>query len=146
MDRHVTIGVGQNPARTRHSSATLTCNRIEHRMFLLELLVIVSIPAIYVAGFAFFAGASISHLWFFVILMLTVLYVLYVAVFTFLPVSPGGYYIDTAVSANGGTEYVTKSTDGRVESSLLRTYIAPIAVFSLVAFPLLALALRRFRR
>ena len=115
-------------------------------MFLLELLVLVSIPAIYVAGAVFFAGATISRRWLFVILMLATMYLLYAAVFMFIPVAQHGYYIDATVSPKGGTEYITKTTDGRVEPSLLRTYMAQIAVFSLLAFSSLWLAVRIFRR
>lgn len=91
-------------------------------MFPLELLVLVTLPAIYVAGGAFFAWPAVSRPWLFVVLTLGAMYLLYIAVFFLLPATPQGYILEATADAKGGTEIITKSTDGRVEPSLLRSF------------------------
>ena len=115
-------------------------------MFPLELLVLVTLPAIYVAGTALFAWPAISRPWLFVVLTLGAMYLLYIAVFFLLPAAPQGYILEATADAKGGTEIITKSTDGRVEPSLLRSFLWQIAAFSLLAFPSLWLMIRLFRR
>ena len=104
-------------------------------MFPLELLVLVTLPAIYVAGSALFAWPAISRPWLFIVLTLGAMYLLYIAVFFLLPATPQGYILEASANAKGGTEIITKSTGGRVGPSLLRSFLAQIAAFSLLAFP-----------
>lgn len=115
-------------------------------MFLLEMFVIVILPAIYVAGSALLAWPTISRPWLFVVLTLCAMYLLCVAIFFLLPVPPQGYYAEVGVNAQRETEVITRSTDGRVEPSMLRDVLKQIAVFSLLAFPSLWGATRLFRR
>ena len=118
----------------------------ELRMFPLELIVLLILPAIYVAGSAFFVREMISRPWLFIVLSLCAMYLLYIAVFFLLPVNPQGYVLEATANARGETEIITKSTDGRAEPSLLRSFLGQIAAFSLLAFPSLWLMIRLFRR
>jgi len=115
-------------------------------MFPLELFVLLILPAIHVAGSAFFAREMISRPWLFIVLSLCAMYLLYIAVFFLLPVNPQGYVLEATANARGETEIITKSTDGRAEPSLLRSFLGQIAAFSLLAFPSLWLMIRLFRR
>lgn len=113
--------------------------------FLVQAIVIVALPAMFVGGAAVFSWQQLSRPWLFVVLGLVVLYAAYVAIFYLLPSEAVGYTVmETGQATDSAKSYSVATHKGELNPSFIGQYIRHLLLLTVLAIPSLWFLIKLF--
>lgn len=113
--------------------------------FLIQIIFIIALPALFVGGTAVLCWQQIGRPWLFIVISLVVLYLAYVATFYLLPSQVVGYTVVEAGQGVDGTKsYSVADHKGDVSPSFIGSYMWQLLTFTVLAIPILWFSVKLF--